>query len=213
MVVRELRNSLVLEKCLCMVCYIDTHSRGDNQSVQLCRTCHQRQVTSQNISRLAFILHSRHHLDSLDGCVIQREVDCLESFFQHKECNKPYRVDVMSDRDCTISRLSAWLLACLVNGTSRLRIGQIHTRLAMFLGEYRPPLKIVLPDTAFGSSCRYCFQSSYRGRKGARFKVASQRPVVFCVACWQDGTVCWSRQTHIHHCLLIVWQASHEYNN
>jgi hypothetical protein len=57
-------------------------------------------------------LHSRHRYVGLDGCDITRETDCLNKILTQRS-NKavPVHVNIMSDRTCTVERLTAWLHA------------------------------------------------------------------------------------------------------
>ena len=55
-------------------------------------------------------LHSRHRYMGLDGCNIDRETACLDKILSGREDrNATVRVSIMSDRPCTVTRLSSWL--------------------------------------------------------------------------------------------------------
>jgi hypothetical protein len=57
-------------------------------------------------------LHSRHRFNGLDGCNIEREVQCLRKLLKRREEKTlPVKVSIMSDRPCTISKLTTWLEA------------------------------------------------------------------------------------------------------
>ena len=55
-------------------------------------------------------LHSRHRFVGLDGCNIGRETACLDMILSgRQDRSAPVRVNIMSDRPCTVTRLSSWL--------------------------------------------------------------------------------------------------------
>ena len=57
-------------------------------------------------------LHSRHRYPELDGCDIDRERKCLKQVISEREDKtRPVQVRLMSDRPCTIERLTDWLQA------------------------------------------------------------------------------------------------------
>ncbi|GKY92948.1 hypothetical protein MPSEU_000263700 [Mayamaea pseudoterrestris] len=79
-------------------------------------------MPDENMSQYFTIaLHSRHQFAGLDGCNIDREINTLSKAFFAKEqevaaasdaatnYDKPIRVSIMSDRPCTVSRLTSWL--------------------------------------------------------------------------------------------------------
>ena len=57
-------------------------------------------------------LHSRHRYPELDGCDIHRETNCLKEILAQRENKtRPVQVRIMSDRPCTMDRLTDWLQA------------------------------------------------------------------------------------------------------
>lgn len=54
-------------------------------------------------------LHSRHAFDEDDGCHVEFETRCIESMLALKDPDKSCRAMVMSDRPCTITRLTELL--------------------------------------------------------------------------------------------------------
>jgi len=54
-------------------------------------------------------LHSRHRFVELDGCDIRRETSCLDKVLSRKNQTQRCVVAIMSDRECTITRLTPWL--------------------------------------------------------------------------------------------------------
>lgn len=66
-----------------------------------------RQPTAETFT---IALHSRHQFVANDGCDIQREVKCLDSLVDlRKRKNQPVQVNIMSDRNCTITKLTEFL--------------------------------------------------------------------------------------------------------
>ena len=73
------------------------------------------QVTVGYDHAYTIALHSRHRYSTLDGCNIDREVSCLQKTLQQiqadaKDTRRQVRVGLMSDRPCTVDRLTQWLL-------------------------------------------------------------------------------------------------------
>jgi len=66
-------------------------------------------MSLSNSDSYSVALHSRHIDVELDGCDISREIKCMSKLLKHKDDRKPCRVALMSDRQCTITRLSNWL--------------------------------------------------------------------------------------------------------
>jgi hypothetical protein len=55
-------------------------------------------------------LHSRHFVNGVDGCNIEREIACLQTILSNrKEKNSPVHVNIMTDRACTVTNLTLWL--------------------------------------------------------------------------------------------------------
>jgi hypothetical protein len=64
--------------------------------------------TLDNKNAVSVAVHSRHIYDKVDGCNIARETSCIQKIIRHSRGRK-VNVGLMSDRECTISRLTTWL--------------------------------------------------------------------------------------------------------
>ena len=71
---------------------------------------HEQTNKNRNNQLYTIGLHSRHRFQGLDGCNIKRETNCLNRLIQRRQDkSSSVQVRIMSDRPCTISRISKWL--------------------------------------------------------------------------------------------------------
>jgi hypothetical protein len=65
-------------------------------------------VALDTIDAVSVAVHSRHIRKEVDGCVISKEVKCIQSIIRIAD-GGDVNFRLMSDRECTISRLTDWL--------------------------------------------------------------------------------------------------------